>query len=213
MAVLPSDTLFAYGSTWSQDDFSGRAVIGVEGAPAGVDLLIGGIAFTLAEHIQIDPHIGPSFGVAVFGKAPLIASVTGTLIDTPVTGGRAALTNLYTGELRLEAAARTGRLPTLCFLNVALYGPFLSLTLEESSASEDTLQVGMEMLVFKLQSFGHTAVTVDYAHGMEPRLPALDADGIAEGKAETEKSIDKIESEGDEVSLKKSRPKNAKAMS
>lgn len=202
MAALPSDTLFALGSTWSKDDFSGRAVLGVEGAPAGADLLIGSVAFTLAEHIQIDPHLGSGFGVAAFGKAPLVATVGATLLDTSATSGRAALLDLYTGELRLEAAARTGRLPTLCFLNVALYGPFLSLTLEESSASEDTVQVGMELLVFKLQGFGTPPVTVDFAHGMEPLPPAPEVD--------REKSIDKDEDEDGEVSLKKSRAKNGK---
>lgn len=169
----PSDTLLACGSLYSKDDFSGRAVIGVAGAPARVDLLIQDISLNPTEHIQRDKHIGNTVSAFAFGKAPLVAAVSGVLADTPLTCGRSALTELYIGLLRLEAVARSGKLPTLMFLNSVIHGPLLSLRLEESAASEDTLQVSFDMLVFELRAMGaQTSVMLDYSHGMEPLHPA-----------------------------------------
>lgn len=179
--LYPSDTLYAYGSYYSKDDFSGRAVLGVAGVPAMVDLFIQDIALSPAEHIQLDKHMGNTFSIVAFGKAPLVATLSGVLVDTPITCGRAALTELYIGALRLEAVARSGLLPTLAFLNAVLHGPLVSLGLEESAASEDTLRVSMDMLVFTLQAAGAgTSVLLDYAHGMETLLPgATLSDGEA----------------------------------
>ena len=206
--LYPSDALFAYGSYYSKDDFSGRAVIGVAGAPAMVDLLIQDIALSPAEHMQLDKHIGNTFGMVAFGKAPLVASISGVLADSPLTYGRAALTELYIRALRLEATARSGKLPTLAFLNAVLHGPLISLRLEESAASEDTLQVGMDMLVFALQAAGDgTSVLLDYAHGMEALLPtatiaedAAKKNGGKESGGDDEVTVDKP-SAGDESIL------------
>jgi len=152
--VDPSDLLYAMNSYYSKEDFSGRAAI-YESAtatkPLNIDLIVTNVDLNLDEHIQVSEHIGDTFGIICFGKAPLQVTYSCILPDTQRTYGKQYLIDAYKNKLRLTAVARTGNIPVMQFATHAIKGPFISLRVTERSSSEDTLIVIMTMFVTELK--------------------------------------------------------------
>lgn len=146
----PSDNLWAVDSVWSYDDFSGRARLYEDNTfknPLDIDLVITNIDIPIDEKTQVSPHVGDSFGEVHFGKAPMQASISAILVDTPKNFGKQWLIDAYKNKLRLSAVARTRKIPVLVYATHMLQGPFISLRITENSRSEDTITVNMRMLV------------------------------------------------------------------
>lgn len=172
---FPSDLLFARDSQYSYEDFDGRARI-FESAdspsPLNIDLFIRNIDVRLEEHIQVSNHIGETFGIMCFGKAPLRVTFSGILADTQLNYGKVYLVDAYKNKLRLGAVARRGKIPVLEFGTHALQGPFIGMQISESSASEDTITVVITMLLTALQIVGDgKPLLFDYVHGAESDNP------------------------------------------
>ena len=170
----PSDILTALVSLYGKEDWSLRATISasaMDSAPQDIDMVIQNISINIQEHIQIQDQVGDSFGLACFGKSPLVATISGVLIDTHVNFGKQFLIDAYKNKLRISAAARTGRIPTVRFLDSILRGPFIDMRVSEDINSEDTIIVVFSMLVMSLTTFGvHGLQTFDYVHGDEPEM-------------------------------------------
>lgn len=171
----PSDLLFARDSQCSYETFDCRAKIFesiTDPLPLNIDLFIRNIDVRLEEHIQVATHIGESFGITCFGKAPMRVTFSGVLADTQNTYGKQYLVDAYKNKLRLGAVARRGKIPVLEFGTHALQGPFLSMRLSESSESEDTVIVVMSMLLTAIQIVGDgKPLHFDYVHGVESENP------------------------------------------
>lgn len=171
----PSDLLWARDSKWSYDDFSGRAAIyesATESSPLKVDLFIHELDIRLEEHIQLSTHIGETFGIACFGKAPMRLTFSAVLADTQKTYGKMYLVDAYKNKLRLGAVARRGKIPMLVYANHAFEGPFISMQINENVNSADTLIVVFTMLLTAMQVTGNgPVVLLDYAHGLETENP------------------------------------------
>jgi hypothetical protein len=167
----PSDLLFALDTYYSFENFTGRAAIyddATAESPLDIDYIITNIDLNLDEHIQVSEHVGNSFGVICFGKAPLQVTFSGVLADTQKTFGKRFLIDAYKNKLRLGAVARTGIIPVVKFGNHALHGPFISMRITENSMSEDTLTVIMTMFVTEMQVIGEDEpIVFDYVHGVE----------------------------------------------
>lgn len=173
-AEEPADLLFAKDSQGTYDNFNyyeGRAAIYEEifaDKPLNIDLFIRNVDFRLEEHIQVSPHVGDTFGITCFGKAPLIATFSGILADTQITFGKQYLVDAWKNRLRLTAVARRGKIPVIKYENMAYQGPFLKMRITEDSKSEDSIIVVLEMLVTQMQAVGDgTPVFFDYVHGVE----------------------------------------------
>lgn len=173
-AEEPADLLFAKDSQGTYDNFNyfeGRAAIYEDilaDKPFDIDLFIRNVDFRLEEHIQVSPHIGETFGIICFGKAPMIVTLSGILADTHVTFGKQYLVDAWKNHLRLSAVARRGKIPVVKYENMAFQGPFLKMRITEDSKSEDSLIVVLEMLVTQMQAVGDgTPVFFDYVHGVE----------------------------------------------
>lgn len=150
----PSDLLVALNSYYSYDDHTGRAAIYEHDQatkPLDIDLIVTGIDLNLDEHIQVTEHIGDTFGIICFGKAPLQVTYSGVLVDSQKTFGKQYLIDAYKNTLRLSAVARTGKVPLMQFATHYIKGPFISLRLNESSESEDTITVVLSMIVTELK--------------------------------------------------------------
>lgn len=188
----PSDLLFALDSQYSYDTFEGRAAI-YESAdsplPLDIDLFIRNIEIRLEEHIQVSTHVGETFGIMCFGKAPLRVNFSGILADTQKNFGKLYLVDAYKNKLRLGAVARRGKIPVIVFGTHALQGPFIGMQISENSASEDTITVVITMLLTALQITGEGApLLFDYAHGVESDNPT---DFIGNPLGLTEEDINK----------------------
>lgn len=171
----PSDLLFAKDSQYGYDTFDGRAAI-YESAeadePLEIDLFIRSIDIRLEEHIQVSNHIGETFGIMCFGKAPLKVAFSAVLADTQINYGKMYLVDAYKNKLRLGAVARRGKIPVVVFGAHALQGPFLSMQISESASSEDTIIVVFKMLLTALQIVGDgEPLYFDYTHGFEAENP------------------------------------------
>ena len=168
----PSDLLFAVDTWHDFESFSGRAAIYESmgaAAPLNLDYVISRIDVNLDEHIQVSEHVGDTFGIICFGKAPLQVNFSGTLIDTQKTYGKQYLIDAYKNKLRLFAVSRTGLIPKVQFGNHCLCGPFISMRVTEQSQSEDTLVVILTMLVTQYIATDPNAeqIVFDYTHGVE----------------------------------------------
>ena len=150
----PSDLLFALNSYYSKEDFSGRAAIYESVSalkPLNIDLVVHSADIVLDEHIQVIDHIGDSFSVFSFGKAPLNVTYTAVMPDSHKTYGKQYLVDAWKNKLRLSAVARTGKVPIMQFTTHFVTGPFTSMRITENSQSEDTLTVVLSMLVTHLK--------------------------------------------------------------
>lgn len=157
----------------AKDDFTGigRFILpGKDGKleELDLDLLITSVNIPLQEHHKSQAHIGNTFGVHFFGKAPLVANINATLIDTTDNFGKEYLIYAYTQKLSHNAVAKTGVMPALNVLGILLYGAVTDLQVDELSESPDTINVSFRMLVYKLVVASETATnqaqeaTVDF---------------------------------------------------
>jgi len=170
-ASVYTDSFSALDSLSSYDDFSGRAALyqsQAAASPLEIDLLVQNISFTLAEHIQVTPHIGNTFGAIAFGKAPMQATVSCALADPGTNFGKQYLVDAYKNRLRLEAVAKSGAVPVLRFENGMLRGPLLSLRVSEQSTQEDLVTVVFVLFVLSFSLVrGGNSIVFDYVHGTE----------------------------------------------
>lgn len=173
------DSLAALDSLWSYDNFENRAAWYAsldEATPVSLDLLVQNIDFTLGEHVQVQPHVGETFGHIAFGKAPLTATVTCVLVDTPVNYSKQHLVDLYKNTLRLTAVALRRTTPVLRGVNTFLQGPCVSMRITETSSQpQDVIAVVFEILVMRVIVVKNGAVVnFDYVHGVESSAKAPD---------------------------------------
>lgn len=164
---IPEELLFAIDSWYSYDDFN-KATRIYAGDPLEIDIFINNINLILEEHIQLSDHVADTFSVTCFGKAPTQVQYSGRLVDTFQNYGKLYLIDAWKNKLRLGAVARTGVVPHVLFGTHAIEGPFVSMRLNQTSDSADTLVVILTQLVTKITITGEkTPLVFDFTRGVE----------------------------------------------
>lgn len=167
----PSDTLSALVPYDVSDSFEGRANVypsALADTPCKVDLFVHQASLNIGEHQQIEQHIGDSFELLSFGKAPTVLDVSMTLADCQYNYGKAALCSYYRNAWRLAAVARTGEMPAMRFLQAVVVGPWVSMRIMDDASSEDVLTVSASIMVFKATITGRDDIVIfDYTTGVD----------------------------------------------
>lgn len=151
--------------TYFKDDFSGVAKFMVDDIT--VDLLITGVFYNIGDYHKIVPSPGDFFKVYYFGRNPIILSIKATLIDSDDNFGKAELIKLYTEKLRLSAVAQDTQLPCLVLPGLFIHGGLIELVVEESSETQTTVNISMQMVVLGLfYEADGDSYSIDFSKGL-----------------------------------------------
>ena len=149
-------------------DFSGRARVYLKGRALNVDLMVQSVQIDYGEQSKITPHIGDTYSSLFFGKAPMRIMVTTVLPDSGENYGKTELLDAYKNALRLTAVSMTGNVPALHVKGMVLTGPWVGMSIAESSENEDNVVVVFTILVTQIDMEGDSSsVHLDYVSGLE----------------------------------------------
>ena len=162
---IATDIFFAPDTFESLDDFSGRAAFYASAEalePIHADLLIQDVSFSVAEHLQLESHIGESFGVLALGMAPLTADISSVMPLCEGNPSRVNMLDAYVNRLRVSAVARTGVLPQRRCADAVM-----GLALTGMRLSYDTHMPGAALLNMSAVVFSVHVGTLfwDFEHG------------------------------------------------
>jgi hypothetical protein len=115
------------------------------------------VSFTLAERSILTPHTGDSFYHFFAGSAPVVANVSGTLINPAGEEHKQAMALAYKNILRLSAVAKMGISPAFTFTGCTMPGAMTELSFKESSAVEGAITIAFAWLLFSVISLSATA--------------------------------------------------------
>lgn len=168
---MNADRMASTSTLESYDDFSGRAALydsSSSDKPFPVDIIVQEIDFALAEHIQMEPHIGNTFSFIPFGKDKMSATVSIILPDSGANKGKSDFMDVYRNYWRLEAVARRGVAPVLALPNAALSCACTSLHIQETGEVDDCINIAATLAIFKAVFSSQTSsICYDYIHGTE----------------------------------------------
>ncbi len=127
-----------------------------------LDMLITDVDFTIGEHHKLEEHIGDTYALDFFGKAPIIINAKAQLIDLDGNNSKYKLMLLYTQLFRLSKVIRWQIVPQLRFVGCNCSVAFLELGITESMTQADTLQINMSLLALDITYFNSANVSGNY---------------------------------------------------
>jgi len=130
-----------------------------------LDLVIDTATFAYAEFEQITPHVGDSFSHHFYGKQPVVMNVSGHLVDTRQSIGKAAFMELYRWVFRASRVARTNVVPCLYINGCLFQGAMLGVNTRETGGIQDIVQVQFPFFIFALYYEKLEGVNLASAHG------------------------------------------------
>ena len=144
----------------------------LSGKDLKLDMVTQRVTIPIGEHHKIDQHIGDTFSVHYYGRAPLVVNLQGVLIDSTDSYGKPHLIQLYRDVLRVKAVARSGIAPVVVFPGIAIQGAVTGMTITEDSETQVGILVSINMLVLRLlgnapDNEGTKSVMYDYTIGAD----------------------------------------------
>jgi hypothetical protein len=126
-----------------------------------LDLIISDVQMQFIEFDKIVPHIGDTFSHFFYGQQPVVLNVSGHLINTLPNRGKHEFMELYRGVFRLSRVAKTGIAPFLSFVGCNVQGAMINVHINDSGASQDTLAVKFQYLVFLIRFLSEENLTIN----------------------------------------------------
>ncbi len=121
-----------------------------------LDLVFTDITYANTDFSKLEPHIGDTFGLDFYGKAPVILNTQAYLFDLEGNDGKYKFMTLYKELFRLSKIVEYGIVPRLCYLGCVCKGAMLGVTLSEDATQQDVIRVNMTFMLLEVMYFnGH----------------------------------------------------------
>lgn len=130
------------------------ALVETTGYVTGVDLIIDSIYWPYSDTFKVDAHVGNTFHIHYLGMDPIIANITGSIIDYKDTNAKKNLMLLYQYAFRMTAIAANRVVPTLECMGYFIEGGITSLELTEHANRQDVVTFNMQYQVFRVEING-----------------------------------------------------------
>jgi hypothetical protein len=160
---------YAYSKNWITTAVND--LFDSSGNTKGLDLYIDSIGWSYNDTFKIDPMVGNLFHVHYLGRNPIVASISGSIIDLYDSNAKKNLMLLYKHLFRMTAIAANSVIPTLECMGYFIDGGMESIELIEHANKADLITFHIQYNVFKLtvtnkdNKSGSIEAVIDFVNG------------------------------------------------